>query len=313
MRTYLLPENGNLYKMNLHTHSTLSDGQLTPEELKKYYKAQGYSAVAFTDHRVCMPHPELTDAQFIALTGIELDFGAKDETGAWAHTTHFCGVSRDPLAKLDYPKEPLPLSYANVNAEIAKLNAAGFITTVNHPVWSDMSTEDVLCLHGMHGIEVFNGVCVVRENYSDDSSYYEHFIRAGGRALPVAADDCHTKGADGGPGSEYFGGFNVVKAPELTYEALLDGLESGATYASTGPLFENLWLEDGILHVECTPVSGIFIHGQRYSNLLRVLESQDCITKRDIDVSKLCQSSSYIWIQLRDTQGRKAWAAPHWF
>ena len=178
MRTYLLPENGNLYKMNLHTHSTLSDGQLTPEELKKYYKAQGYSAVAFTDHRVCMPHPELTDAQFIALTGIELDFGAKDETGAWAHTTHFCGVSRDPLAKLDYPKEPLPLSYANVNAEIAKLNAAGFITTVNHPVWSDMSTEDVLCLHGMHGIEVFNSCLLYTSGVTEAGTEYMGIMKS---------------------------------------------------------------------------------------------------------------------------------------
>ena len=33
MKKYLLPENGNFYKANLHCHSTFSDGKWTPEEL----------------------------------------------------------------------------------------------------------------------------------------------------------------------------------------------------------------------------------------------------------------------------------------
>ena len=34
MKRWLLPEEGSFYKANLHCHSTYSDGQLTPEELK---------------------------------------------------------------------------------------------------------------------------------------------------------------------------------------------------------------------------------------------------------------------------------------
>ena len=33
------------FKANLHCHSTISDGKLTPEELKEAYKAQGYSVL----------------------------------------------------------------------------------------------------------------------------------------------------------------------------------------------------------------------------------------------------------------------------
>ena len=32
-KIYLLPKTGNLYKANLHCHSTVSDGSFTPEEL----------------------------------------------------------------------------------------------------------------------------------------------------------------------------------------------------------------------------------------------------------------------------------------
>ena len=41
------------FKANMHCHSTISDGKLTPEELKAAYKAQGYSVLAITDH--CYP------------------------------------------------------------------------------------------------------------------------------------------------------------------------------------------------------------------------------------------------------------------
>ena len=50
MRRYLLPETGSFYKANLHAHSTVSDGGLTPSELKERYRAKGYSILALTDH-----------------------------------------------------------------------------------------------------------------------------------------------------------------------------------------------------------------------------------------------------------------------
>ena len=37
MRKYLLPNTGNHYKANLHVHTTVSDGQMTPEEIKRIY------------------------------------------------------------------------------------------------------------------------------------------------------------------------------------------------------------------------------------------------------------------------------------
>ena len=39
MKKYLLPESGNFYKANLHCHTTVSDGSMTPEEVKAHYMA----------------------------------------------------------------------------------------------------------------------------------------------------------------------------------------------------------------------------------------------------------------------------------
>ena len=37
-------------KVNLHMHTTLSDGSKTPEEAAEIYKKAGYDVVAITDH-----------------------------------------------------------------------------------------------------------------------------------------------------------------------------------------------------------------------------------------------------------------------
>jgi hypothetical protein len=73
MKKYLLPPNGNFYKANLHCHSTYSDGELTPKQIKEIYLQQGYSIVAFTDHDILLSHQHLTDDKFLALNGLELE------------------------------------------------------------------------------------------------------------------------------------------------------------------------------------------------------------------------------------------------
>ena len=47
---------------NLHTHSTHSDGQYTPLELVRVAKAEGYKAIAITDHDTATAYPELQKA-----------------------------------------------------------------------------------------------------------------------------------------------------------------------------------------------------------------------------------------------------------
>ena len=37
MKKYLLPKEGKFYKANLHMHTTISDGAMTPEETKEAF------------------------------------------------------------------------------------------------------------------------------------------------------------------------------------------------------------------------------------------------------------------------------------
>lgn len=310
-KVWLLPPEGQLYKINMHSHSTVSDGSFTPQRLKELYMEQGYHAVAYTDHNKCVPHPELTDENFVALTGVEVAFSNKDASGYTHKTVHINAIARDPGKEMLI--KPMPLDYDLINRTVAELNEQNCIVTVNHPVFSVMSTDDLLRIHGMHGMEVYNSVGTMFNNYSDDSAFYEYFLRNGGRAVPIGGDDCHMKCEDDTPAQEYFQGFTVVKAPELTYDALIKGIDESALFASTGPMFHNLWLEGDMLHVECSPVCGVFVHGKYLSFKAAEMEKTDCLTHVQIDISGLRAISPYIWVQLRDTSGKKAWATPYWF
>ena len=80
MKKYLLPEKGEFYKANLHCHTSVSDGGYTPQQVKEMYQKQGYSIVAFTDHDVLVPHPELADDNFLPLNGYEIEINDETKT-----------------------------------------------------------------------------------------------------------------------------------------------------------------------------------------------------------------------------------------
>ena len=93
MKKYLLPYEGNFYKANLHCHTTVSDGNMTPQDVKDEYTAHGYSIVAFTDHDVLIPHMDLNDEGFLALNGFEMEAYVGEEYDPMQKCAHFCFVA----------------------------------------------------------------------------------------------------------------------------------------------------------------------------------------------------------------------------
>ena len=61
MKKILLDPAKNYFKANLHCHTNISDGKLSPAEIKAHYMKNGYSIVAFTDHDV----PAIAQARLV--------------------------------------------------------------------------------------------------------------------------------------------------------------------------------------------------------------------------------------------------------
>ena len=271
MKTYILPNEGNFYKANLHCHSNISDGNWSVEEIKKYYMEEGYSIVAYTDHDVFVPHNDLTDESFLALNGYEVAINEEEPSVFTAKKTcHLCFIALDPkldtqkiiynsrmLDKNTYAVKLAPdaqfieieYSVEYINKLIENGKKEGFFISYNHPAWSLEEKEQYCGYKGFDALEIINYASIV-EDYADCCPVqYEEMLRAGNFVGCVASDDNHNKHDKGHPFFDSFGGFTYIKAKELTYEAVADALKNGDYYASEGAEIKELWLEDGKVHV----------------------------------------------------------------
>lgn len=283
MRQYLLTK-GNYYKADLHCHTTISDGKKTPEEIKEMYMAKGYSIVAFTDHEYIVTHNDLTDDNFLAINGYEYAVSepvTPDRPGPACKTYHmnmYCkDKNNDTIIGFTYknvawatsrggrdinsvkyilPRETREYNAEFVNGIIKDANDNGFFVSINHPMWSLQTFTDYKDIEGLWGIELYNHGCNVVGYLEDSNHIYDKLLRQGKFLFPLATDDNHNADAEH-PEKDSFGGFVMIHADKLEYETVINALLAGDFYSSTGPLFEEIYIEDGMAHVKCSPVREI--------------------------------------------------------
>lgn len=324
MRKYLLPNDGSFYKANLHCHSTVSDGVLTPNEIKEKYIKEGYSIVAYTDHEVLVPHPELADESFLPLNGVELKCDeAEDKPWNEKKTCHICYIALDPdnhtqicyhrseyiwgnaatyrdKIKID-ENEPDFIRDHNqecINEMMKRGREKGFFVTYNHPVWSLENYMDYMGYEHMHAMEIVNFGCLA-SGYNDyNEREYEDMLRGGKRIYCIAADDNHNDEFD-----DSFGGFTMIKAEKLEYKAITDALMSGNFYASQGPEIYDLWFEDGKICVTCSDACMIRLNtGIRRTEFVTG-DVENPVTKAIFNVNP---QDRYVRITVTDKNGKHA-------
>lgn len=324
MKKYLLPETGKLYKSNLHVHSTLSDGRWMPGEIKKAYMERGYSIIAFTDHNVLLPHHDLTDDKFLALTGVEIDIDEDvtnwNQTRAW----HFCAIALDPendiqpcWHRTDYQKQNAQISMKDVKFDESKpdyirtydldcmndmlktFKDSGFFVTYNHPKWSLETYDLYMSLDNFHAMEVCNYGSRYTGYDERNSKEYNDMLRGGKRVYCTASDDAHMRGT-----VDAFGAFTMIKADSLEYKTVTDALMKGNFYSSEGPIINELWYEDGKVHVTFEPAREAFITKPGRSAGRVKAEQGKFITEAVFDVE---EDDVYFRITVESTDGKRAY------
>lgn len=318
MKKYLLPKKGNFYKANLHCHTNISDGQMTPEEVKNHYKSKGYSVVAYTDHSVLVPHNDLADKDFLPLNGCEMGITQQGVSNkALRKVCHLGLIALQPdnaeqiflhrdykefiknkdILVYDDSQENYDLTYSpeNITKMMAEARDREFFVVYNHPSWSLENYNDYMNYHGMNAMEIYNHGSS-RMGYCDyNEKEYDDMLRGGKRIFCVAADDNHSA-------SDTFGGFVMIKAEKLEYETITKALVDGDFYASQGPLINKLWFEDGKIHIECSDAKSIVLNtsGRRAK---KVQATDGNLNSAEFEV---LPEDGYVRITITDDKGRKA-------
>lgn len=325
MKKYLLPNEGRFFKANLHCHTTMSDGEMTPAEMKEAYKAQGYSIIAYTDHELMFLQNHLQDDDFLPLNGLEFAVDQKaplDKTGKKVHMSAiamepdniytpcfneniFMGGNLRKNIPLMTP-DPKTIGYERkyspdgINEMISIFKDAGFFLTYNHPNWSLEYPEDYSKYTGFDAIEIYNhGTVMIGHNgYSPEA--HETFLRKGEPVYCLATDDNHNHAHNP---DDSFGGFVMIKAEKLEYRTIMKALKDGNFYASQGPQITELWMEDGKVHIECSDAERIILRTKyRRGKTLGGINGNP-ITAADFDVFP---EDVYFHITVTDRYGKHA-------
>lgn len=301
MKIDLLPRVERYFKTNLHTHSNISDGKLTPWEVVEAYKAAGYQVLSITDHNVVADHSDKTSDELLLLTGVEININDdlyKPTHGFAGVTYHLNLISKTPhnlwqptkvpgIRETAAPYEALvesdnmPRVYdlEAVNAIIARSNEKGYLVMYNHPVWSRQRYPEYIGLKGLWAMEMRNTGCVRAGFNENNHRIYQDMLEAGMHLYPTGTDDAHSRG-------DMFGAWIMVGARELAYEPVIRALEQGDFYMSCGPEIHSLALDDGFLEIECSDASLILV--ETHARAARRVQAQpgSPINHARIDLTK---------------------------
>lgn len=326
MRRDLLPLEGRFYKANLHAHSTVSDGRLTPQQLKDRYKANGYSILAYTDHELVVDHSDLDDEDFLAITGMEYGFVEKEDyfTSKTIEFNFFAKdrynvkqVCFDPscvihgeLWRAETAERVGPVYHREYTLEsmqyvIDQAKANGFLVSLNHPSYSMETPETFGRLNGLFAMEIYNHLSfVIGGVYEYNPGMYDEMLRRGKRLFCIAADDCHLDDPDSDPRCDRYGGFVMIKAPALEYGAVMKALENGDFYASQGPQIKELYLEGDEIILRCSPAKYIAMNTSwRPFGGVRIAKDGESLTEA---VFTIPRTQDYFRFDVMDHEGRHA-------
>jgi len=324
----LISKDKKQFKGNLHCHSTLSDGNLTPEELKEAYKARGYQVLAITDHEYPKHHQDLAEEDFVMLTGWEAYIrpGADGKYNAYNQEVHMNLFARDPenvgyvcydpkycrymkpeIKELIQPVGPVgerDYSVEYINHFVATAKDNGYIVSYNHPYWSMDEEIRIMQYEGFFNLELYNYSSYKGNHLEINEPLYDRMLANGIRMGCHGSDDNHNPIPFHHPANDSFGSYAMILADELSYDSVFHALENQECYASCGPRIYELTVTEGrYVHIECSPASSIFVHWGSKAPAAIYAEEGQLLTSVDV---KLPKQATFFRVNVYDEKDRPA-------
>ena len=282
---------GQWLRGNLHTHTTNSDGQYSPQEIVEKYAKLGYDFLLISDHDWYTSYEDyakLNSNGMILVPGNEI-------SDKGSHVVH---VNAD--RKID----PSPQRQDSITA----VNATSGFVILAHPNWLNLfnhtpritsiqhtTTEQMREWVGYLGIEVYNGLISFEEGSPYATDKWDIMLSEGRRVWGFANDDTHCSNTVGL-------GWNVAYVRDPTIDGVVDALRTGRFYASTGVKINNIEVEGMRIKIETENAERI-VASKQWG--IRVAASDDCAI--EIEVSA---DAWYVRFECWGKAEQFAWTQP---
>ena len=285
---------GNWFRGNLHTHTTVSDGDLSPADMSGVYRENGYDFVYLTDHYKVADVAGLSSDEFLTLPGAELSGNA--------------GKRVCDLLSINISETPDMPGDAPANEVIAAVRGMGGAVILAHPY--DLISSDVLGLDGILGLEVYNHSVHMNVKRGLAAQHWDAALARGKRLLGFATDDAHYHFNDYRP-SDVCGGWIMVKAAELSGKAVFAAICAGMFYARNFNLCVYLEVRDETVYARTAePCRSINFVGPNWgtSRSFTPIDGS-LISEAEFEFR---EGQTYVRVECAAPGGSMAWTQPVW-
>ena len=246
---------------NTHTHTNISDGDSSPEEVVEWFKDHGYQFMVLTDHNKCAEAPEIDGIIVIRGEELSTEFGTP---------IHVNAIGIDSIIEPIKGINKIDTLQKNIDLALE----AGGIPQVNHPNWYySFDHHELIQLKRWNLLEIRNPSSGC--NDFGDAAHppveqeWDKLLSLGMTVYAVGADDSHQYKQFGpefdNPGRAWI----YVRVSELTQSEILNNIRGGNFYASTGVELADLEFDGESLSLSIKPeedinyrILFIGLHGQ---------------------------------------------------
>ena len=295
------------YKGNTHTHTLNSDGDSTPDDVVKWYREHRYNFLVLSDHNFLTSADGLNavhgaDDKFLVIRGEEVTdrFGDKP--------VHVNGLDMPALVDPQHGTSVLDTVQRNVDA----IRRAGGTPHINHPNYGWAITADEMRQADRYRLfEIYNGHHAVNNlgggGVPGMEEVWDRLLSSGKETYGIADDDAHVFKQPGNPDVPGPGrGWVVVRAPRLAPRAIVDALERGDFYATTGVELRDYQVTD-------TGIT-IAIQETTFSKYRVIFTGKNGRVLKDTASSPatytFAADDTYVRAKVLESNGRVAWTQP---
>lgn len=232
--THVYNQKKGWYKGDFHTHTNLSDGKLTPEQGMKQAKEMTLDYFVATDHNI-LPTKWVRD-EVLVMPGIEITstkghFNALGLTKwiDWRPSSHDGGMETEE----------------GMNRIIREVKEAGALVSINHPLLKPWEWQfQTTLLQDIDTIEIWNDPTYQDNPKATEGALilWDNLLNDGYQIYGIGGSDSHLLPTEsyiqGGPPSVIGDPATVVKAENLSSEAVLMAVKKGRAYVSRGPVLD---------------------------------------------------------------------------
>ena len=299
----------NWYKGNTHTHTLNSDGDSTPDEVVRWYREHDYQFLVLTDHNFLTSVDGLNalhgaDERFLVIKGEEVSSRFEEKP------LHVNGLNVERSVGQQTGRSVVEILQRAVNG----IRDASGIPHINHPNmrWN-IKAEEMGQVTNYRLFEVYNGHPRVNNQGQGGGGppgleeMWDILLSDGKLLFGLATDDAHVfkepwSDTAAKPGK----GWVMVRAEHLAPDSILDALERGDFYASTG-----VELTDYSVRGKTVEISISEVGAAKYRVLF--IGENGRLLKEDINnpaTYEIKGDEKYVRAKILESNGKVAWTQP---